>query len=272
MTLLCSVMDVSRSGYYDFVKRMKLNKGSVVKEQLLIEVKMLAKESQNSYGSRLMAKRLQSKGYSIGRYAARTLMQKAGIVCKQRRRYRVTTQSGHRLPVADNLLNRQFTIEKPNQAWLTDITYLWTHEGWLYIAAVLDLFSRRVVGWAMAKHMREELVQNALQMAVGRRQPQKGLLHHSDQGVQYASSGYQKTLKQFGCIVSMSRKGNCWDNAVMERLWGSLKSERTDGTIYFTREQAQSDVVDYFEMFYNNIRPHSTLGYLSPVQFENQFA
>lgn len=270
MTLLCRVMDVSRSGYYSFIKRPKSAKG-VYTNQLLIEVKALSKESRNSYGSRMMSKRLQAKGYAVGRYAARSLMRQADIFCKQRRRYRVTTRSHHDLPVADNVLNRQFTATEPNQIWLTDITYLWTQEGWLYCAAVLDVFSRCIVGWAIDHHMREELVQNALQMALGRRQPKEGLLHHSDRGVQYASKHYQSALKNAGCIVSMSRKGNCWDNAVMERFWGSLKSERTYGKIYFTREQAKSDVIEYIEMFYNNIRPHSTLEYLSPVQFENKF-
>ena len=209
--LLCDVMQVSRSGYYQYLKatpRVKQQKEA----QLLLEVKALSLESQHSYGKRRIAKPLQAKGYQVGVYAARTLMRKAGIECKQRRRYRVTTDSRHQLPVAENILNRQFTAQAPNQIWLTDITYLWTVEGWLYIAAVLDSFSRRLVGWAMAEHMRETLVNDALQMALGRRQPSDGLLHHSDRGVQYASANYQALLKAQGILVSMSRKGNCWDN------------------------------------------------------------
>jgi len=149
--------------------------------------------------------------------------------------------------------------------------YLWTLEGWLYVAAVVDLFSRRVVGWSANSHMRESLVNDALQMALCRRRPKPGLLHHSDRGIQYASHQYQATLKAAGMTVSMSRKGNCWDNSVMERFWGSLKSERTDGITYTTREEAKADVINYIEIFYNSKRLHSTLGYLSPMQFENQF-
>jgi len=263
-------MEVARSGYYKHLQGYKSSKAKL-KEKLIVEVKALAAESESSYGSRLISRNLKAKGYAVGRYAARTLMRAAGVECKQRRRYRVTTDSRHRLPVAENILNRQFTVAKPNEAWVTDITYVWTLEGWLYVAAVLDLFSRRVVGWAIAEHMRESLVQDALQMALGRRQPEPGLLHHSDRGIQYASHGYQQTLKRVGVTPSMSRKANCWDNAVMERFWGSLKSERTDGKTYRTREEAKSDVIHYIEMFYNSRRLHSTLGYLSPMQFENQF-
>jgi putative transposase len=270
VNLLCDVMEVSRSGYYLYLKG-KLSKKSLMDIKLLIEVKTLASESQNSYGKRMMSKNLQSKGYKVGCYAARTLMRKAGIECKQRRRYRVTTNSVHGLPIAKNVLNREFNVVAPNRVWVTDITYLWTIEGWLYIAAVLDLFARRIVGWAMAHHMRETLVGEALHMALERRQPESGLLHHSDRGVQYAGINYQALLKTAGVVVSMSRKGNCWDNAVMERFWGSLKSERTDGKIYVTREAAKADVINYIEMFYNCKRLHSTLGYVSPMQFENLF-
>lgn len=267
VTLLCAVMCVQRSGYYRYVKQLK-QPTVTIELKLLVEVKALDKLSRSSYGSRQMAKNLQAKGYEVGRYQARTLMRKAGVECKQRRRYRVTTQSRHLLPIAANVLNRHFSVAAPNRVWVADITYLWTNEGWLYIAAVLDLFSRRVVGWAIASHMREELIGDALQMALGRRQPAIGLMHHSDRGSQYASSDYQAMLKIAGIIVSMSRKGNCWDNAVMERFFGSLKSERTDQINYLTREEAKLDVIDYIEMFYNSQRLHSTLGYVTPLQFE----
>ena len=263
-------MEVSRSGYYRFLKAT-LTEKVILKNHLLVEVKVLASESRHSYGSRRMAKGLQRKGYRVGRYAARSLMKEARVECKQRRRYRVTTNSSHKLPVAENVLNREFTVSQPNRSWVTDITYLWTLEGWLYVAGVVDLFSRRIVGWAIASHMRETLIHDALDMALGRRQPELGLLHHSDRGVQYVSGIYQAALKSAGIVMSMSRKGNCWDNAVMERVWGSLKSERTDGTIYRTREMARADVIDYFEIFYNSKRLHSTLGYISPVEFEKQF-
>ena len=270
MKLLCEVMQVSRSGYYRFLQA----KPSLRKQQetqLLVEVKALSAQSRQSYGKRMIAKNLQAKGYSIGVYAARTLMRKAGVESKQRRRYRVTTDSRHKQPVAENVLNRQFNVSAPNRVWLTDITCLWTQEGWLYLAAVLDSFSRRIVGWAIAEHMRETLVNDALRMALGRRQPPRDLLHHSDRGSQYASASYQTLLKTQGMVVSMSRKGNCWDNSVMERFFGSLKSERTDDNVYATRQAAKADVIDYIEMFYNCKRLHSTLGYMTPMQFEKKF-
>lgn len=265
--ILCKVMMVSRSGYYDYL-RAKPSTRSLLQQKLLVEVKTIAAESRYSCGKRTIAKNLQARGYVIGVYAAKTLMKKAGIHCKQRRRYCVTTDSKHQLPIAENVLNRQFQVKKPNRAWVGDITYVWTLEGWLYVAAVLDLFSRRIVGWAMAEHMKESLVSDALRMAVGRRNPESGLLQHTDRGVQYASHAYQALLKDNGMIISMSRKGNCWDNAVMERFWGSLKSERTDGQIYLSRFDAKKDVIDYMEIYYNNKRLHSSLGYVSPVQFE----
>jgi transposase InsO family protein len=263
-------MLVSRSGYYDY-RHLALNKKISDEERLLLEVKALAASSRNSLGKRRMSKHLKAKGYNVGVYAARTLMKKAGIECKQRRRYQVTTQSKHALPVAKNVLNRQFEVEAPNRVWVADITYIWTLEGWLYVAAVLDLFSRRIVGWAIAAHMKESLVSDALCMALGRRNPEAGLMQHSDQGVQYACHAYQALLKTHGITVSMSRKGNCWDNAVMERFWGSLKSERTNGKIYHSREEAKQDIVDYIEMYYNNVRLHSHLNYCSPAMFEQQY-
>lgn len=271
MTLLCKVMQVSRSGYYRYCKAL-VSERAKDDIQLITELKALAKISKNSYGNRQMTKNLQAKGYEVGRYKVRRLMKQAGIVCKQRKVFRVTTDSNHSLPVAGNVLNREFTVSAPNHVWVTDITYLHTLEGWLYVAAVLDLFSRRIVGWAMESHMRGSLVHDALMMALQRRQPDEGLLHHSDQGKQYVSGDYQQLLAGANIRVSMSRKANCWDNAVMERFWGSLKSERTDGCIYRTRDIAKADVIDYIEMFYNCKRLHSTLGYLSPAQFESRFS
>jgi putative transposase len=264
-------MQVSRSGYYCYLKR-KPSRRQLREEKLIVEIKAIATQSHHSYGKRRIAKHLQSQGHKVGVYATRNLMRKAGVECKQRRRYCVTTHSDHTLAIANNILNREFNVASPNQAWTTDITYLCTCEGWLYIAVVLDLFSRRIVGWAINSHMKESLVSDALRMALGRRCPQAGLLHHSDRGVQYASNNYQALLHSEGIVVSMSGKGNCWDNAVMERFWGSLKSERTDDKIYATRDDAKADVVDYIEMFYNCSRLHSTLGYVSPMQFEENFS
>lgn len=270
MSLLCNVMRVNRSGYYSYLRSLTKDKKDN-KSLLIIEVKLLHKLSRGSYGSRQISKNLQSKGYKVGRYQARTLMRRAGIECKQRRRYKNTTDSNHKIPVASNKLNREFKVSMPDKAWVADITYLWTKEGWLYLAAVLDLFSRRVIGWSISNHMREELVEDALQMALSRRKPMPGLLHHSDRGSQYASLGYQRYLNKEGIIVSMSRKGNCWDNAVMERFFGSLKSERTDNRSYDTRKEAKDDIIDYIEMFYNSKRLHSTLGYVTPLDFENNY-
>jgi transposase InsO family protein len=260
-------MEVSRSAYYSYLK--KKNEETINPDiRLIVELKMIHRKSNRSYGSRRMAKELSTKGYTIGRYKVRRLMRENGILCKQRRKYVVTTKSNHGLVTAKNILNRNFDTKKPNEAWVSDITYVWTNEGWLYIAVVLDLFSRRIVGWSMANHMRTDLVENAFIMAKLRRKPQAGLLHHSDRGIQYASQQYQQALQKAGAIVSMSRKGNCWDNAVMERFFGTLKSERTDGKYYQTLTEAKSDVINFIEEFYNKERLHSTLNYMSPAQYE----
>lgn len=264
-------MQVHRSGYYSYLKNIE--KIPDPKEAVLLaEIKKLHKESRKSYGTRRIAHGLQVNGYKIGRYRVRKLMNKAGVVCKQRKRFRVTTNSNHGYPIAENVLNREFTTTAPNRVWLADITYIWTQEGWLYLSVVLDLFSRRVVGWCLADHMREELVENAFLMALGRRQPGKDLMHHSDRGCQYASEDYRLLLDRYGITVSMSRKGNCWDNAVMERFFGSLKSECTDENVYLTKDSAKIDVIDWIEMFYNSKRFHSTLGYRSPLQYEYDMA
>jgi len=219
-----------------------------------------------------MAKALLCQGYEIGRFKVRRLMRQNGIFCKQRRRYTTTTQSRHELVVAENILNREFNVTKPNEKWVSDITYVWTNEGWLYVASVLDLFSRRVIGWAASDSMKTDLIEKAFNMALGRRRPAAGFLHHSDRGVQYASESYQTLLRKSGAVVSMSRKGNCWDNSVMERFFGSLKSERTDGKMYKSRAAARDDVANYIECFYNSHRLHSTLNYMSPIAYENSYA
>jgi transposase InsO family protein len=264
-------MEVNRSGYYFYTKRIAITQeNDTAQKRIIFEMNVLHARTRQSYGSRRMSREMQQKGHKIGRYLARRMMRESGIQCKQRKRYKVTTNSQHSSPIAENILDRNFTVLEPNKVWVADITYLWTLEGWLYIAAVVDLFSRRVVGWATASTMHTELIANALKLAIDRRQPTSDLMHHSDRGSQYASQYYQELLENFGITVSMSRKGNCWDNAVMERFFGSLKSERTDGITYFTRRQAKNDVIEYIEMFYNTDRLHSTLGYLSPAMFEKQ--
>lgn len=197
-------------------------------------------------------------------------MRKLGLVCKQRRRFKVTTDSRHSHPVAPNLLQRQFDVARPNQAWCTVLTYVWTLEGWLYLAAVVDLHSRQVVGWAIGERMATALVKDALMMAIWRRRPEAGLLHHSDRGSQYTSVEYQAILQQHEMVVSMSRKGNCWDNRPMERFFGSLKSERLDNCRFNTRSQARSEILDYIG-YYNAYRLHSSLGYISPVEYEKLY-
>lgn len=264
MAVLCRVMDVSRSGFYAWRQR----EPDEQRQCLHREVKDIHDQKRGSYGSRRMAKELRRRGHTVGRYQARSLMQEAGVACRQRRRYQHTTDSDHGLPVAPNLLKRQFTVPEPNQAWVADITAIWTLEGWLYLAAVLDLYDRQVIGWAMADHMKTSLTLDALEMAIGRRRPPRGVLHHSDRGSQYASRAYRERLVKHGFLASMSRKGNCWDNAVMERFFGSLKSEWLEGQRYWTRLSARRDVVTYIEMEYNSCRLHSTLGYHAPREIE----
>lgn len=267
VTLLCQVMEVSRSGFYDFMKRLKRPEDSR-EQRLIVKVRSIHKASDEAYGSRRMSEALRADGEDVGRCQAGTLMKKANVEVKQKKRFRVTTDSNHDYPVAPNLLDRQFDIETPNTAWCGDITYLWTDEGWLYLAVIVDLFSRRVVGWSLSSRMKVNLVRDALLMAIWRRKPGRGLIHHSDRGSQYACHEYQDILEEHGMIPSMSRKGDCWDNAVIERFFRSLKSERTNHRRYSTREAAKQDVINYIEMFYNSRRLHSYLGYVSPVEYE----
>lgn len=194
----------------------------------------------------------------------------AGVAARQRKKFRVTTDSKHNLTVAPNRLNRQFDVIKPNKVWVSDITYVWTREGWLYLAVVLDLFSRQIVGWTMSNRINRKLVMNALRMAIWRRRPTPGVMFHSDRGSQYCSHDFQRLLKTHKMTCSMSRKGDCWDNSVAERFFASLKTERVFYKNYRTREEAKRDIIDYIEMFYNSRRLHSYLGYVSPREFENR--
>lgn len=236
--------------------------------ELMVRVRVIHSESSGTYGSRRMSRRLRKDGQDIGRTRARTLMKKAGVSVKRRKRFKRTTDSRHGLPVAPNLLKREFSVKQPNRFWCSDISYLWTMEGWLYLAVVIDLYSRKVVGWAIERRIDSALVEQALSMAYFRRKPPKGLTHHSDRGSQYAGGGYQSLLRSYGMICSMSRKGDCWDNAVVESFFHSLKTERTNDVLYRTREDARLDVMDYIEMFYNSRRLHSFIGYRSPNEFE----
>jgi putative transposase len=235
---------------------------------LLLKVRRIHSATRGSYGSRRMSKELRQGGDDVGRYRARNLMKKAQVAVKPRKKFKITTESNHKLPVAPNLLDRQFEVNRPNRAWCTDITYLWTMQGWLYLAVIIDLFSRKVVGWAMSNRLKASLAKEALTMAYFRRKPIKGLIHHSDRGIQYASVDYQKLLGTYGMVCSMSRKGDCWDNAVAESFFHSLKTEWIKDTVYSSRDQARRDVVDYIEMFYNSRRLHSSIGYQNPNDFE----
>ena len=246
VTVLCQVMKVSRSGFYDFLHRRRNgtdgHSGDVVIQS---RIKALFKLSRKSYGSRRVLKRLREEGHLIGRYKVRRLMRLLGLKAKVRRRYKVTTESRHSFPVAANILNRQFNVTSANKVWTADISYVWTLEGWLYLAVIMDLFSRQIVGWAIDKRIKKQLTLNALDMAFWQRKPMPGLLHHSDRGSQYACYDYQKRLGRYGMIASMSRKGNCWDNAPTERFFRSLKTEWLDGIRFTSRASARMEIVDY---------------------------
>ena len=264
----CRVLHVSRAGYYAARRRTK-NPAICVAS---VQVKAAFVANQRCYGSRRIVDELQVQGIAMGRYKVRRLMREAGLKPVWKRKFVNTTDSKHDLPVADNLLNRQFNPPQPDQAWTSDITYIRTKTGWLYLAAVMELHSRKIIGWAMSPAMPAELVCRALRMALGQRQPGAGLILHSDRGSQYASHEYQTLLKQHGIICSMSRLCNCWDNAVMERFFLSLKVERVWQREYANQMEATKDVTDYIVGFYNCQRRHSALGNLAPIDFENQFA
>ena len=237
------------------------------KKEMANVVKSTHKKSRGSYGARRHASELTSKGLTCGKYRAKTIMKMAGVEAKQKRRFKATTDSNHNKKVFPNLLKREFTVLAPNTVWVSDITYIRTSAGWLYLAAIIDLFNREVVGWSMGDKIDRHLVINATRMAVWRKKPPEGLIFHSDRGSQYCSEDFKKYLAGHGMIGSMSRKGNCWDNAVAESFFGSLKKERVYSESYKTRQQAKSDIVDYIEMFYNSFRRHSHLGNLSPKEF-----
>jgi putative transposase len=224
-----------------------------------------------SYGSPRLHKELVGRGKSCCENTVARLMRVHGLAAKTSRKYKVTTDSKHSLPVAENVLNREFQQDTPDRVWLADITYIWTQEGWLYLAAVLDSHSRKIVGWSMSHRMQKSLVMDALRMALGRRCPDQAesLMHHSDRGSQYASQAFQDLLRDRNITCSMSRKANCWDNAMMESFFATLKKEQIHHESYSTREEARQSVFEYIELFYNTRRRHSALGYLSPEQFEN---
>ncbi len=260
---------MSRSGFYDYLSRQAQPTMDAEEVALLARVKAIAAQTRNCYGTRRMAKALQDEGFKVGRHKVRRLMKEAGVVVRRRNpRKPQTTDSRHGYGVAPNVLDRQFDVSEPDVAWAGDLTYIWTREGWLYLAVLLDLYSRKVVGWSLGSRMDEGLVKGALEMAIGRRQPAPGLIHHTDRGSQYASHGYRDMLSEHGMVCSMSGKGECLDNAVAERFFGSLKREWTWHCDYETRQEARDDIIAYIEMFYNSNRKHSYLGYVSPNEYE----
>lgn len=267
IALMCRLLGVSSTGFYDYLDRHG-RPDDPEHLELLSWVKQLAEASTFTYGSRRISKALRALGYPVGRGMARRLMNEAGVWVRYRKRFKVTTQSKHRQPVFENILKREFDVAAPDRVWASDITYVWTREGWLYLAVVIDLHSRKVVGWSMSSRMSSSVVCEALLMAIWRRRPKAGLIHHSDRGVQYASRAFRRILKAHGIVGSMSRKGDCWDNAVVESFFGTLKSERVSWKRYATRQDARDDIVNYIAMFYNNHRLHSYLDYKSPDQFE----
>jgi len=264
----CEALAVSRSGYYAWRARPQSPQQDR-REQLAAAIQQVHQENRGVYGSPRVCRVLQAQGQSVCENTVAKVMRQQQIRAKTNKMFVPrTTDSRHEQPVAQNLLDRDFVAEGPNRKWVTDITYIPTDEGWLYLAGVLDLFSRKIVGWAMAGHMRTELVSEALQMAIVHRRPSEGLLHHSDQGVQYASEDYQQLLQKHHMAVSMSAKGECWDNACAESFWGTLKTELVNHERYATREAARQAIFEYIEVFYNRKRLHSSLGYLSPEAFE----
>jgi len=265
--LMCQLLKVSRSGYYEWLKK-PLSLKLIERQRLMEKIKMLFIQSRKTYGTRRLKKALAKEGIQMSRKRIKKLLAEQGLFVKTRKKFKATTDSNHALPVADNILNQQFAVHKPNQCYVGDITYIATDEGWLYLAVVMDLFSRQIVGWSIESHMKAELVNSALLKAVWKRKPPRGLLWHTDRGSQYASDSHRALLKVHGIIQSMSRKGNCWDNSVAESFFHTLKVELIHQTKFKTKEEAKTAIFEYIELFYNRARMHSANNYLSPVEYE----
>ena len=264
---LCRVLDVSRSGFYAWSSR-SASPRSIDDSRLIAEVAAVFDEHKGRYGSVRITRELRSSGVRVGRHRVRRLMRQAAMRVRGRRRWVRTTDSRHQHPIAPNLLARNFTVDAPNRAWVADITYLPTKTGWLYLAVILDLYSRAVVGWSMSRRIDGKLTLDALDAALMRRPVKAGVIAHSDRGSQYAATEYQKRLQQHGMVCSMSRKGDCWDNAVVESFFATLKLELLGDDIFEDQASAQKLVFEYIEAYYNRRRRHSTLGYVSPAAYE----
>jgi len=269
INMMCRLLKVSRSGYYAWRVRPESPRAKTDRK-LTHVIRRLHAESNGVYGSPKLTAELKDEGYCCGRHKVARLMRLARLQGCPKRRFKVTTQSDPSHPVAANLLQQDFTATTPNQRWASDITYIATHQGWLYLAVVMDLYSRRIIGWSMSQWIDRHLAMDALSMAIEDRQPEKVLIHHSDRGSQYTSDIYRMALDQHGIQCSMSARGNCYDNAVVESFFGLLKRERVNRKRYRTREEARADIFDYIEVFYNRKRRHGYLGKISPAAFEER--
>ena len=271
IALMCRCMSVSPSGLYAWRKAepsQRAKKNAALTE----EIKEVYEESRNTYGSPRVHAELVERGHEVGRNRVARLMAEEGLVARRKPKFRKTTDSDHDDPIAPNVLDRNFEVEAPDQAWVADITYIWTIQGWMYLAVIIDLYSRRVVGWSMADHMRTELVLDALRAALGSRAPHPaGLVFHSDRGSQYAAGDYRDALGVAGITCSMSRRANCWDNAVAESFFSTLKTELVHNMIFLTKASAKTTIAEWIEIFYNGKRRHSTIGYISPVECERRY-
>lgn len=265
ITMLCALLGVSPSGYYAFAKRGRSTREDT-DLRVTTKIRAIHASTDRVYGSRRMTQELDEP---VGRNRVARLMRINGLLARAPKRFRVTTDSDHLMPVAPNLLQQNFRVDQPNRVWVGDITYVWTAQGWGYLAVLLDLYARRVVGWSFADHMRRELPLKALRRALGARRPAPGLIHHSDRGSQYASDEYQRLLVNHEVVCSMSRPGDCYDNAVAESFFASLKKECLSRIHFATHTEAYDAIARYIDGFYNPIRRHSTLGYLSPINFEH---
>jgi len=270
LEVMSRLFDVSRSGYYRWLNR-KPTKREQEEPRLVAEVKAAHQRTRGTYGPERLQRDLADHDVPVGVHRIKRIRKEHGIKCIQHRKYKATTNSKHKLPVAANHLEQQFTAEAPNKVWVTDITYVSTGEGWLYLAGHKDLFTGEIVGYAMGERMTKNLISQSLFRAVAAKRPAPGLIHHSDRGSQYCSEEYRALLEQFGLTVSMSRKGNCYDNAPMESFWGTLKNELVYLKRYATRQEAIREIREYIEIFYNRQRKQARLNYLSPVAFERQF-
>jgi putative transposase len=270
IAMMCGILEVSKSGYYKWLNR-KPCKRAQEEGRLEVEIKAAHKRTRETYGPERLQHELKDQGVSVGICRIRRIRKKLGIRCKQKRKFKATTDSRHALPVAENLLNQQFETTEPNKVWVSDITYIPTEEGWLYLAGHKDLFTGEIVGYAMSSRITKNLVSQSLFKAVAAKRPGPGLIHHSDRGSQYCAHEYRRLVDQFKMRASMSRKGDCYDNAPMESFWGALKNELVHHSRYKTREQAIREITEHIEVFYNRQRRQERLGYLSPAVYERQF-